>query len=176
MSIVLRFVRHDDAISSAILLRTGGDFAHVEAVTPAGKYLGAFGNGYADIPAGVSERPRDYDNGRFVKQRFMLLEASSDMSTNFYRSMHAAIGLPYDWGGAGAFLYVDAHEDNHVLCSSFITLELRGCAYFPAPLSLRAHLISPRDLELGLSMRPDVHEIQSSDPVFLAHISEEKAG
>jgi hypothetical protein len=173
--IILRFVRHNDLCSDIIIRGVGGSYSHVEAVTPDGRYLGAFGEGYKDIPAGVSARPMDYDAGKWADEKFMLLPADDSMSGVFYHYLRACIGEPYDWGGLSVFTHVgDLHMEHHVFCSAFMTDGLRGCLYFPTSLPIRAHDVSPRDLDLGLTMRPDTRVITPDDPVFRSHILVEK--
>lgn len=156
MPIRLRFVHCPDAISNAILFDTGGLYSHVEAVTPDGKYLGA----HAD--SGVQARPSDYDKGQFDRQRFLELTADDAMSAKFYHYLNAVIGEPYDFGAIAGFIsHFSVHEKARVICSALQDLALRGCLFFPNPLPVPAHSVSPRDLELGLCMRPDVREIPS---------------
>ncbi len=155
--IILRFVHCNDPISNGIILQTGGLYSHVEAVTPEGKYLGAHADG------GVEARPSDYDKGEFDRQRILQLGADDAMTTRFYHYLDAVVGEPYDFGAiAGFAVHANLHEKAHTICSALQALALRGCQYFPNPLSVPAHEISPRDLELALSSRTDVREIQIS--------------
>lgn len=154
MSVILRFVHCPDPISNGIIFQTGGLYSHVEAVTPDGKYLGAHCDG------GVLARERDYDAGRFDRERFLELAASADMAAGFYHYLNAVVGEPYDFGAIAGFIgHLDVHQKRRTICSALQTLALRGCMYFPRPLSILAHRVSPRDLELMLSARPDVREI-----------------
>jgi hypothetical protein len=155
----LRFVHGTDAVSNAIIFQTGGLYSHVEAVTPEGQYLGAHADG------GVLARPSDYDAGQFDRQRFLDLAASEEMSLRFYHYLRSVIGEPYDFAAIASFVaHYDLHQKARVICSALITLALRGCGFFPLPLSQLAHKVSPRDLELMLSARGDVHEIPFSSP------------
>jgi len=155
--IILRFVHCNDPISNGIILQTGGLYSHVEAMTPDGKYLGA----RAD--SGVEARSTDYDKDKFDRQRILQLTADEAMTARFYHYLNAVIGEPYDFGAiAGFAVHANLHEKAHTICSALQALALRGCLYFPNPLSVRAHEISPRDLELVLSSRADVREIQIS--------------
>lgn len=173
MSIILRFVRHDDPASDVIVAAIGGHYSHVEALTRAGTVIGAFGLGYKDIPAGVSERPLDYDGGKWADQKFMLLPADTDMSAKFYHYLRAVIGEPYDWTGipATVFARLDDHRDHRVFCSALQTLALRWVGYFPNVLPVPAHSISPRDLDVGLTMRPDTRVVTHDDSAFVAHVT-----
>jgi hypothetical protein len=162
--IILRFVHAGGLGSNAIDFESGGLYSHVEAVTHDGKYLGAH------VEMGVAVRPPDYET--FDREKFVLLPADDEMSAKFYHYLYAVVGEPYDFAAiAGFVVHMDAHQKHRVICSALQTLALRWCEYLPVPLPVPAHEISPRDLELGLTMRPDVREIEQSDPVFVAHIA-----
>jgi hypothetical protein len=150
MPIILRFVHCTDIVSNGILAETGGKYSHVEAVTPDGKLLGAHASG------GVMARPSNYDAGTFDRERFLLLTAADEaMAAKFYHYLDAVIGEPYDFGAIAGFVsHLDIHQQHRVICSA-----LRWCGYFPAVLPILAHEVTPRDLELGLIMRPDVRDI-----------------
>lgn len=165
--IILRFVRHDDLLTKAILLQTGGQFAHAEALTPENTYIGAYAEG------GVQERPRLYDAGRFEEEQFLLLVADSAASAKFYHYLRDpnVLGEKYGFADIVEFVtHLRTHQGHHVVCSALQALALRACEYLPRPLPLAAHEISPVILQLGLLMRPDVREITSSDPWLIAHI------
>lgn len=148
--IVLRFVHCSDIISDGILVDTGGKYSHVEAVTPDGKYLGAHADG------GVKARPKDYDAGKFDREIFYHLIADGVMTDAFYHYLDACIDEPYDFGAiAGFMLHYSEHERHRVICSALITLALRWCKFFMNELTVPAHEMSPRDVEMILSQRPD---------------------
>lgn len=165
--IILRFVHCSGAIEELILFDSnGGQYSHVEAVTPDGKYLGAH-------TTGVEARQMDYDAGKFSREKFLLLPANDEMSAKFYHYIRAVIGEPYDFGAIAAFVaHFDQRQKHHVICSALQTLGLRWCEYFPVPLPVLAHRVSVRDLELGLAMRPDIKEITKNDSAFIAHINQ----
>ena len=151
MSIILRFVHGNDAASAAIIADTGGQFSHVEAVTPDGKYLGARADG------GVLARPADYDAGKFDREKFVELITADWRATAFYHYLNAVIGEPYDFAAIAGFVsHLDLHEKGRVICSALQVLALRGAGFFPVALPVPAHEISPRDLDLMLVERPDV--------------------
>ncbi len=166
MTIRLRFVRSDSALSDAIVRDTGGLYSHVEAVTPEGLYLGAH------IDGGVLARPPDYDEGHVALEKFvdlpppftftpiaisgtMTMTIGADpMADKFYAYLNACIGEPYDFAAIAGFVaHLDLHQRHKVICSALQTLALRGCGWFASPLSLMAHEISPRDLFLIISGR-----------------------
>ena len=164
--IILRFVNHRIIGSYLIDFQSMGRYSHVEALTPEKTYIGA----HADT--GVQARPMGYDAGTFDREKFLLLPAVSDISAKFYHYLKAVIGEPYDFGAIAGFVaHFDIHQKHRVICSALQALALRGCQYLPVPLPVPAHEIDPRDLELGLSMRPDVREIKPDDPEFRAHIA-----
>jgi hypothetical protein len=164
--IILRFVHHKVIGSDLIDFDSRGQYSHVEALTPDQKYIGA----HADL--GVAALPMDYDTGTFDRQKFMLLPGGPDMSAKFYHYLRAVIGEPYDFGAIAGFIsHFDINQKHRVICSALQTLALRWCEYLSVPLPVPAHEISPRDLELGLTMRPDVHEIKPTDSSFISHIS-----
>jgi hypothetical protein len=165
--IILRFVYNPGLLEPMITFDSNepGGFCHVEAVTPDGKYLGA----HVD---GVAARPMDWDAGKFTKQKFMLLPADAEMTAKWIHYLRAVIGEPYDFSAIAAFVsHFDMRQKHHTICSALQTLALRWCEYFPISLPVPAHRVSVRDLELGLTMRPDVREIEPTDPIFIAHIA-----
>jgi hypothetical protein len=163
--IILRFVHHPGVGSDLIDYQSFGNYSHVEALTPEREYIGAHAN------VGVASLPMDYDAGKFDRQRFLLLPADDAMSAKFYHYLRAVIGEPYDFAAIASFVvHLDFHQKHRVICSALQTLALRGCDCFPVPLPVPAHEISPRDLELGLMMRPDVRDVATTDPDFQAHI------
>ncbi len=168
MSIIVSFVNHDDLLSRGILLKTGGEYAHAEALTPRGTIIGAFAEG------GVQERPRDYDGGKFKKKLFLLLsDADDDMSARFYHFLDAVVAKkePYAFFDILDFvLPFDFHERQHVFCSALIDDGLRGCSYFPVPLPIWARYCYPVLLQQMLLVRPGVRPVTPDSPEFLAHI------
>ena len=164
--IILRFVHHPGIGSGAIDWQSIGHFSHVEALTPQRTYIGA----HADV--GVAALPMDYDAGKFDRERHLLLPADDAASAKFYHYLNAVVGEPYDFGAIAGFVsHFDIHQKHRVICSALQTLAARWCGFLPVPLPVPAHDISPRDLELGLMMRPDVKEIQRTDPAFIEHLN-----
>jgi hypothetical protein len=152
-NIRLRFVTCNDEISAAIRLRENFWASHVEAVTPAGKYLGAHCDG------GVQARAPGYD-GRVLRQELFvdLAETAPGQADEFYAFLNRHIGEPYDFKSILGFLVpgIAAHQPQHIICSALQALALRQCEWFAAPLVEPAHKITPRDLLLIISGRAAV--------------------
>lgn len=157
--IVLRFVRSKGFTSDMTAWReqTAMPFSpsHVECVTPDGKWLGQH------VAGGMLARPAGYDHddvaflsdGRRA-EIFVSLPATPEQTSAFYAAATVSIDEPYDWRAIIGFA-VPFHEHLpfHAICSAKMVLLLRtkGCEYFPWPLTVPAHLITPRDLMLMLS-------------------------
>jgi hypothetical protein len=157
--IVLRFVTGNDLVSRLIRMQAGVSMpftpSHVEALSPNGKaYIGAHFGG------GVAARPVGYDDDQLMtlpdgsrSERLINLAASDAAQAAFHAFVQSKIGEPYDWKAIIGFLEPDVHqhEIDHVICSAFMAAALRACGYFPSPLTVPFHHISPRDLFLILS-------------------------
>lgn len=149
----IRFVTGSSTISALIRAqeRTTMPFtpSHVEAVTPDGTYLGAHFDG------GVMDRPADYDKATMTNELFVELDTDLSQTNAFYAFLRGKIGSPYDWKSILDFIdpFQDHHDSQHVICSALQTLALRSCGWFPAPLPVPAHQISPRDLLLTIGGR-----------------------
>jgi hypothetical protein len=165
----LRFVTGSSTVSTLIRLqeRTTMPFtpSHVEAVMPDGSgYLGAHYDG------GVMVRPVGYDQATMTNELFVDLPnpvrtfasgspfIAPDPDTQadrFYAYLRSKLGAPYDWKSILDFIdpRQNLHDSQHVICSALQTLALRACGWFPAPLPVPAHQISPRDLLLCIGGR-----------------------
>lgn len=157
----LRFVTGNDMLSR--LIRTQAGLAmpftpsHAEALSQDGKfYIGAH------IKGGIEARPVGYDAGELMtlpdgrkSEMIVALPCSSKQENAFYEFVDAKVGAPYDWKSIISFAMPDInlHIADHLICSAFMTAGLRapGCEYFPMPLTVPFHHISPRDLLLILS-------------------------
>ena len=170
MDIIISLVDHDDVLSRSILLKTGGQYAHAEAITPQGTVIGAFALG------GVQERPIDYDGGKFLRKLFLLLPTDDATAAAFYHYLRAptVMGEPYAYKDvikiASPIPFSD-HERHHVFCSALMVDALRGSGYFPHPLPIPAHDVYPVMLQQMLLCRPDVRPVLRTDPEFISHIS-----
>jgi hypothetical protein len=166
MSIIISLVDHDDVLSRSILVRTGGEYAHAEAITPQGTIIGAFALG------GVQERPIDYDGGKFLRKLFLLLPTDDATSAAFHHYLRACLGEPYAFRDIAGFVSpFDLHEAHRVFCSALMVDALRGSSYFPHPLPIPAHCVYPVLLQQMLLVRPDVRPVLRTDPEFVSHIS-----
>jgi hypothetical protein len=169
--IIVRLVCHDDPLSAAIMLEIGGLVAHAEAIMPGGTIIGAFAEG------GVSERPMDYDGGKLKYEVLVALPVSDEMSAAFHHYLRACVGEPYDFPGLAKFVeHFDLHRGHHAFCSMLIDDALRGCLYFPRPLPIPGHEVSPRILHQMLFVRPDVLVVTRDDPLFISHVSKGATG
>lgn len=165
----IRFVQGSGLISQAIVAqsKTAMPFtpSHVETISEDGlSYIGAH------IKDGIQARPIGYDKDTTLHGLILDLPANLFSSGSpfvaadkpkqdrlFWDFMQSKIGEPYDWHAIVGFV-VPAHEHvvNTAICSAIATLALRHCFWFPDPLAVPAHLISPRDLLLMVSARMPV--------------------
>ena len=151
--ITLRFVTGSDITSKLIRFQAGVSMpftpSHVEALTPDGQdYVGAH------IDGGMQARPIGYDaGGAGLKEKLVPLLCDPVMTGAFHDYCETKIGQPYDWKSIISFAAPDLnlHDFNHLICSAIMTAALRSCGYFPMPLTVPFHHISPRDLMLILS-------------------------
>lgn len=160
-TITLRFVTSDHPIS--ILIRTQAGIcmpftpSHVEALSRDGKdYIGAHMDG------GTMARPIGYDTGaKGLKEKFVDLPVTDEQYEQFHEFLDHHIGTPYDTKAILSFAAPDVnlHLKMAAICSALQTLALRACNYFPMPLTVPAHHVSPRDLLLILSTHVQIdHE------------------
>ena len=149
----IRFVTAADPLSTLIRSQAGICMpftpSHTEALSEDGKfYLGQHFQG------GMQARPIDYDaDCDGLKEKIVELPVSPVQEHMFYDFLKSRLGQPYDWKSIISFLAPDinVHEPNHLICSAMMTAALRECGYFPMPLTVPFHHISPRDLFLILS-------------------------
>lgn len=156
--ITLRFVASNDITSKLIRFQAGVSMpftpSHVEALTVDGQnYVGAH------LDGGIASRPVGYDTDSLLtlpdgskSERLVYLPCTDEQEARFYTFVHAKIGAAYDWKAILGFIDPGHHHDiDHIICSAFMTWGLRDCGYFPMPLTVPFHHISPRDLMLILS-------------------------
>ena len=146
----LRFVAGNDTASLAIILRSQICMpftpSHVECVTPEGKYVGQHGKG------GMLARDPGYDKATLAHELFLDLPATNEQTNVFYDYISSKLNQPYDWRSIVDYILpVNFHEFNHAICSAIMVLALRKSGWLKWPLTVPAHLISPRDLLLMLS-------------------------
>lgn len=157
--ITLRFVTSDDRLSALIRTQAGICVpftpSHAECVSQDGKfYIGEhFGTG-------MQARPAGYDSACLMtlpsgkkSEAFVALPCTPAQEAAFYKFVTDKIGEPYDWKSIFSFAAPDInlHDVGHLICSAIMTAALRACNYFPMPLVVPFHHISPRDLFLILS-------------------------
>lgn len=153
--ITLRFVTADDPLSRLIRTQAGISMpftpSHVEALSRDGKaYVGQH------LDGGMQARPIGYDAGqKGVKEKLVSLPCEQAQFDAFHDFCDSKIGEPYDWKSIFSFAAPDInlHIPQAAICSAMMTAALRakGCEYFPMPLTVPFHHITPRDLMLILS-------------------------
>jgi hypothetical protein len=146
----LRFVSYRDIAGDLISAYSGSPWDHVEAVMPDGSgYLGAVDDG-----KGVAVRPIGYDKP-FVKERFVDLPASDDVTAAFYQCLRQHLGEPYDFEAiAGYAIHDDGlHQKGRVICSALQTIAAVKSGWFPGSLTRKPHEVDPADLLFVLSGR-----------------------
>lgn len=157
----LRFITGSSMLSRLIRTQAGVSMpftpSHTEAVSQDGKfYIGAH------VDGGIQARPVGYDAGDLLtlpdgrkSELIVSLPCSGAQEQAFYAFANSKIGKPYDWESIFSFAAPDInlHALDHLICSAFMTAALRakGCEYFPMPLTVPFHHITPRDLLLILS-------------------------
>ena len=123
--------------------------SHVETLTEDGKYyIGAH------IDGGTQARPVGYDKADTLHELILDLPSTPQTDRIFWDYMKSRIGEPYDWTAIIGFVIPEHfHRVDTAICSATTTLALRKCGWFPSPLAVPAHLVSPRDLLLLISGR-----------------------
>ena len=151
--ITLRFVTSDHPLSRLIRTQAGICMpftpSHVECLSRDGKsYVGQHMDG------GMQARPIGYDAvEQGLKEKLVPLPCTPEQDALFFAYVEKRIGKPYDWKSIVSFAAPDInlHDFDHLICSAEMTAALRACRYFPMPLVVPFHHISPRDLLLILS-------------------------
>jgi hypothetical protein len=150
----LRFVTGNDLISAMIRFQAGLAMpftpSHVECVSQDGQfYIGQH------IDGGMQARPVGYDAKTLLHEKFVDLPCTPEQEAAFYQRAKDRIGMPYDWESILSFVDPawNLHVFKHLICSAEMTgiLRWKGVEYFPWPLVVPFHHISPRDLLLMLS-------------------------
>jgi hypothetical protein len=154
----LRFVTCNDAASALIRLQAGICMpftpSHTECLSQDGQfYIGQHFDG------GMQARPIGYDAASLLHEQIVTLESASRAEeVAFYAFVNSKIGQPYDWKSILSFIdpALNLHQFNHLICSAIMTAALRECGFFPDPLTVPFHHISPRDLMLILSTHVEI--------------------
>jgi hypothetical protein len=165
---IIRLVCHDDPLSWAILKNIGGVIAHAEAVMKGGTVIGAFAEG------GVQERPLDYDSGKFVREILFELPTDDAMNAAFEHYLRApeVMSEPYDYAGVANFVHlgVDFHTKHHVFCSALIHDDLRWVKWWPRPMPIPGHYVTPIVLHQQLLADQRTRVITRDDSAFIAQV------
>lgn len=147
--ITLRFVTGNDFISRGIRLFEYGFWAtHVETLMPDGTLLGAH------CRDGVQARPRDYDKGRFSKEAFVDIPATSEQTDGFHTFLRAQIGKSYDFKAIlGIVMQRDWRDTKAWMCSELVTAGFchDKVGIFPRQLATEFSRVTPHDLLLIVS-------------------------
>ena len=163
---ILRGVRHQDGLSDLIIKNQGGVLAHFEAIMKGGTVIGAFAEG------GVQERPLDYDGGKYAVEILFELPADDEMNARFehYLRSPRVLGEKYDYSGIANFLHlgIDLHADHHVFCSALIHDDLRWIGWWPRPMPILGHYVTPIILHQQLLADQRARIITRDDPAFRA--------
>jgi hypothetical protein len=164
--IKIRFVTSDDRLSRLIRMQAGISMpftpSHAECVSQDGKFY--IGEHYG---TGMQARPVGYDSASLMtlpdgtkSERIVALPCTPEQEAAFYKFVTDKIGEPYDWKSIVSFAAPDVnlHDFGHLICSAIMTAALRtkGCEWFPMPLTVPFHHISPRDLLLVLSSHVEI--------------------
>lgn len=154
-AITLQFVSADDLGSAAIQWFSAGVVSHVDAVLDDGALLGARSDDAGGEPPGVRIRPANYhDFARVVR---VVLPAPAAMVDEFYRSIRAELGKPYDHEGIIAFVFGrDWRDPSAWFCSELQGAMLEACGYFANPLATPSNKLTPAGLLLACSARVPV--------------------
>jgi hypothetical protein len=156
-AIRIRFVTSKGVFSSLIRLQAGVSMpftpSHTEALTQDGKfYIGAQNSGIRQEPVG-------YDAKTMLHEKIVELPCTPQQEADFYKFVHSKIGLPYDWAAIEGFVApgFNLHTAFHEICSAFMCWGIRKVNYFPWPMTVPFHHISPRDLFLTLSTHVEIN-------------------
>jgi hypothetical protein len=150
----LRFVTGNDQLSALIRLQAGICMpftpSHVEALSQDGKtYIGEH------LEGGMQARPVGYDAATMLHEKLVELPCTPEQEASFYAYVTSKTGESYDWISILGFMLTELHLHSvgSLVCSAIITAGLRSspAPYFPMPLTVPFHKISPRDLFLMLS-------------------------
>lgn len=153
----LRFMNDTSSVISQLIMaqeKTAVPLtpSHVEYLTPDGlNYVGAH------ISGGVMKRPVGYDKTPTMKEIILDLGATPEQDKIFDDYMNSIIGEEYDWRAILGFILPEhEHIPNHVICSAACTDGLRKCSWLQWVISAPFHLMSPRDLLVGISFRMEI--------------------
>jgi len=157
--------------------------SHVEALSQDGKfYIGqhmqggmlARPVGYDDdtlmtLPNSTSPLLFTAPDGTKKSSMVIGLPCTMEQEAAFYDYVHDKIGMPYDWISILGFVLTEVHlhEVGSLICSAIMTAALRSSPpasqrsntfspYFPWPLTVPFHKISPAELLDTLSTHVEI--------------------
>lgn len=148
-AIILQFLGAGDLPSELIEWFTEGNVAHVDAVLPDGKLLGARHDVVGGAPAGVQIRTPGYKKANLIVRAS--LHTSDADYVAFVSFLHAQIGKPYDSEGIKGFVAGrDWRDERAWFCSELQAAALEKCGECP-PLYAAANKVTPAGLLLVAS-------------------------
>jgi len=158
----LRFTTSSgNLVAEAIRFDTEGAVSHVEAVLHDGWIIGAY------LDGGVVRRAGDYDK-KATTQIFADLPMGPGMYAAWVLFLTSRLGWSYDLPAiAGLALHdVSLHEEHALICSALQIDALRHCGWWPNPLAVRYHCITPvvALLMLQADQRAIVHSPETAAP------------
>jgi uncharacterized protein YycO len=143
MIIQIRFIRSDSFIARAIHTITwgaGGDWSHVEFITPDG-YLGS------QAPDGVKLRPFDYCT--FAEELKVSVNVPDDVGGKVIAFANEQLGKPYDYKSILGFIIKrDWTDDEAWFCSELVAAAFLN-AGFPLLRTEECNQVSPSTLSLS---------------------------
>lgn len=147
----LRFVSHPGAFNVACEFAQRDWATHVDYHLRDGWLIGAMRDG-------VKKRPVGYDAGKFTREEYVLLRATSDEEDIVEAFLESQIGKPYDYGAIMSFFYPwrDWQDFGAWDCSELVAQSFVECGKFSKKGAFQASKFTPRDLRLLTSMITEV--------------------
>jgi hypothetical protein len=140
-TVVWQFSKQHNVASWLICYGTRSDWAHVDAVLPDGRLLGARMD-HHPLP-GVQIRDPGYANFSHTYR----VKMETPYADAFYENLHSQIGKPYDWRAIVGFAMGDRDWDktDSWFCSELQVWAMMQAGFFPHWLGYPIDRISPRD-------------------------------
>jgi uncharacterized protein YycO len=153
-----RFVAHPGIFTFATRIAQYGNWpTHAEFDLGDGHYISAM------FKDGVQMRKYNYDNGVFLREEFVEIEASAEQEIKFRNFLISQIGKPYDIWAIASFVFADWFNhcrewdfDDSWFCSEYLAAGLAVSGILSDQLSVKATHISVRDLMILVSSRVKV--------------------
>lgn len=141
--ITFQLVRGTGLVSRAIGYFGAGFYSHIDTVTPLGLLRGARSDVIHEIPAGVEDRPQNYERWAHVT-RYTIL-ATEPQYDQFWRFSDAQMGKPYDVRGLvdSFILGREWRENDSWWCSELVGACGEAAGLWQVPPEVRA--IDPGD-------------------------------